>query len=265
MDAAFGDDDNTLSFGGVKIKLRDEYQGVNQLWNLVDGNGKTAGRKFKAAVKKDLLSRQKDALIQNEIAAVEAGRYKFNQVTREKLLEFTGGGRTLDESSNSKTIVPGLMMVTIPCAIISRQHVYEERPFKLLDIDMIKDRLLLNEFAWQQNWRDDEYTMFTLKEKQDPLFWSMVCHAQTIDQSSVCAQSSVRVRNNQGFRSILETILPSTDNHRSRLEKVLDQNEILKKAMERAGIKLEKEFHVDWGRMCERKRCARVKPNIGTF
>ena len=93
----------------------------------------------------------------------------------------------------------------------------------------------------------------------------MVCHAQTIDQSSVCAQSSVRVRNNQGFQSILETILPSTDDHRPRLEKVLDQNEILKKAMERAGIKLEKEFHVDWGRMCERKRCARVKHNIGTF
>ena len=157
------------------------------------------------------------------------------------------------------------MMVTIPCAMISHKHVYEERPFKLLDIDTIRDRLLLNEFAWQQNWREDEYTMFTLKEKQDPLFWSMVCHAQTIDQSSVCAQSSVRVRNNQGFRSILETILPSTDDHRPRLEKVLDQNKILKKAMERAGIKLEEEFHVDWRRMCARKRCARVKPNIGTF
>eukprot|EP00956_Cyclotella_meneghiniana_P035224 scaffold112761_cov46-Cyclotella_meneghiniana.AAC.8 len=64
---------------------------------------------------------------------------------------------------------------------------------------------------------------------------------------------------------MMEIILPSTENHVSRLKTILDQNEELKKAMKDSDIELGEEFLVNWDRMCSRQQRRRVPVNVDSF
>jgi len=257
VDGAFDEDDNNLIIAGgkVKIKLGNEDEAMIAIGTLVGGKG-SKNKIFKKAVKTELTVRKKDESTQNQIACVNAGTFKLSPVTHEQLLTIThGSGRTLDESSNSKKIVPGIIMVKIPLVMTGGKNEYEERIIKVSDIDTIKDRLLLYEFAFRHNWQKTEYTMYSLNEKQNHLFWSIVYHAKSSD----------RFVKGSSFRDMLEIILPSTENHASSLETLLDRNEELKTAMKDADIELEEEFHVDWVRLCSREQRCRDPLNIDSF
>ena len=97
--------------------------------------------------------------------------------------------------------------------------------------------------------------MYSLNEKQNHLFWSIVYHAKSSD----------RFVKGSSFRDMLEIILPSTENHASSLETLLDRNEELKTAMKDADIELEEEFLVDWDRVCSRQQRCRDLLNIDSF
>jgi len=257
VDGAFDEDDNNLIIAGgkVKIKLGNEDEAMIAIGTLVGGKG-SKNKIFKKAVKTELTVRKKDESTLNQIACVDAGTFKLSPVTHEQLLTIThGSGRTLDESSNSKKIVPGIIMVKIPLVMTGGKNEYEERIIKVSDIDTIKDRLLLFEFAWKHNWHEAKYTMYSLNEKQNHLFWSIVYHAKSSD----------RFVKGSSFRDMLEIILPSTENHASSLETLLDRNEELKTAMKDADIELEEEFHVDWVRLCSREQRCRDPLNIDSF
>ena len=257
VDGAFDEGDKNLIIAGgkVKIKLGNEDEAMIAIGTLVGGKG-SKNKIFKKAVKTELTVRKKDESTQNQIACVNAGTFELSQVTHEQLLTIThGSGRTLDESSNSKKIVPGIIMVKIPLVMTGGKNEYEERIIKVSDIDTIKDRLLLFEFAWKHNWHEAEYTMYTLNEKQNHLFWSIVYHARSSD----------RFVKGSNFRDMLEIILPSTENHASSLETLLDRNEELKKAMKDADIELEEEFLVNWDRVCSRQQRCRDPVNIVSF
>ena len=257
VDGAFDEDDNNLIIAGgkVKIKLGNEDEAMIAIGTLVGGKG-SKNKIFKKAVKTELTVRKKDESTLNQIACVDAGTFKLSPVTHEQLLTIThGSGRTLDESSNSKKIVPGIIMVKIPLVMTGGKNEYEERIIKVSDIDTIKDRLLLYEFAFRHNWQKTEYTMYSLNEKQNHLFWSIVYHAKSSD----------RFVKGSSFRDMLEIILPSTENHASSLETLLDRNEELKTAMKDADIELEEEFLVDWDRVCSRQQRCRDPLNIDSF
>eukprot|EP00956_Cyclotella_meneghiniana_P019769 scaffold34322_cov48-Cyclotella_meneghiniana.AAC.2 len=97
---------------------------------LVGGKG-SKNKIFKKAVKTELTVRKKDESIQTQIACVNAGTFELSPVTHEQLLTIThGSGRTLDESSNSKKIVPGIIMVKIPLVMTGGKNEYEQRIIK---------------------------------------------------------------------------------------------------------------------------------------
>eukprot|EP00956_Cyclotella_meneghiniana_P035225 scaffold112761_cov46-Cyclotella_meneghiniana.AAC.9 len=147
--------------GWIKFKLGNEDEALIAIATLADGKG-SKSKRFKKAVKSELTVRKKDENIQTQIISVNAGTFeRSHQVTHEQLLTIThGSARTLDESSNSKKIVPGIMMVKIPLTMTGGKNEAEMRIFKVSDIDTIKDRLQFYELAFKQNWQEDEYTMY---------------------------------------------------------------------------------------------------------
>jgi hypothetical protein len=157
--------------GKIKIKASNEGCVISGLYNVITGSGSQSNKKFRKAVKKELSAREKQDSINNQIAAVECSAVKFKAVSEFEYAQHIGG-RTL--SSGEKNV----MFVIIPNAMV-RGKDFERRLFELLDVNTIKDELLLMHFSREYALFKEEnttYSIYAMNEgsTSNSLFWSVV-------------------------------------------------------------------------------------------
>ena len=192
--------------GKIEIKASNEGCVISELYEVITGSGSQSNKKFRKAVKKELSGREKQDSIKNQIAAVECSEVQFKAVSEFEYAEHIGG-RTL--SSGEKNV----MFVIIPNPMV-RGKEFERRLFELLDVNTIKDELLLMHFSREYALFEEEYSTYSIYalnegSTSNSLFWSVVYQYRQSIQPALGEDDEERFEY-PPFEEMLNYFLPAT-------------------------------------------------------